>query len=131
VVEAGSRRIFHGGDTIFHGFWWPIATRFQPFDAVFLPVNGAICNFPHRQPPSPFPAAMNPEQAAVSAAMLGARLAVPIHYDAIGQDGLYEQADDPASRFLVAAGEQGIPGQVAGVGEWLELDVNDPSRQMS
>ena len=22
VIEAGNRRIFHGGDTVFHGSWW-------------------------------------------------------------------------------------------------------------
>ena len=56
-----------------------------PFDAVFLPVNGAVVDLPHRQPPSPLPADMDPEQAALAASILDAGVAVPIHYDALQQ----------------------------------------------
>ena len=51
VIEADGKRIIHTGDTIFHGSWWLIQMRFGPFDAAFLPVNGALTSFPHRQPP--------------------------------------------------------------------------------
>lgn len=37
VVSAGGRRIFHGGDTQWHGNWWRIGRQFGPFDAAFLP----------------------------------------------------------------------------------------------
>ncbi|MCX5451514.1 MBL fold metallo-hydrolase [Streptomyces libani] len=42
VVQADGQRVFHGGDTMFHGYWWLIARRFSPFDAVFLPANGTV-----------------------------------------------------------------------------------------
>lgn len=119
VVEAAGRRIFHGGDTIYHGAWWPIASRFKPFDAVFLPVNGATCDFPHRQPPSPFLASMDPAQAAAAAFMLGADLAVPIHYDGIDIPGLYEPTPDAAAAFESAAAEHGVATMVLEAGAEL------------
>jgi L-ascorbate metabolism protein UlaG (beta-lactamase superfamily) len=72
VVEAGGVRLFHGGDTIFHGSWWLIRLRLGAPDVAFLPVNGARCSFPHRQPASPFVASMDPQQAAVAASLLEA-----------------------------------------------------------
>lgn len=119
VIEAGGRCILHGGDTVNHGAWWPIASAFEHLDAVFLPVNAAVCDFPHRQPPSPFPASLDPHQAAVAATILGARMAVPIHYDAIHQPGVYEQGPDPAPAFVAAAAQLGVPTAVLEPGEWL------------
>lgn len=124
VVEADGRRIFHGGDTLFHGSWWLIARRYGPFDAVFLPVNGAVCNYPHLQPPSPLPADLTPEHAAVAANILRSRLAVPIHYDAIEAEGVYEQVDDPARTFLAAAKRTGLAAQILPVGEALDVAAN-------
>ena len=45
-------------DTTFHGYWWRMARRHGPFDVVFAPINGAVVNFPHLQPPSPLAATM-------------------------------------------------------------------------
>ena len=55
VVEAGGCRVLHAGDTIFHGSWWTIPMRVGPIDIAFLPINGAMCEFPHRRPFSPLP----------------------------------------------------------------------------
>nr|WP_042189029.1 MBL fold metallo-hydrolase [Kibdelosporangium sp. MJ126-NF4]CEL18610.1 hypothetical protein [Kibdelosporangium sp. MJ126-NF4]CTQ98095.1 hypothetical protein [Kibdelosporangium sp. MJ126-NF4] len=121
VLEADGVRIFHGGDTLFHGFWWHIAMRCGPFDAVFLPTNGAVCTFPHRKPASPLPADMNPQQAAVAANILTTRLAVPIHYDAINAEGVYEQVDDPAGTFVAEANRLGVATRVLAPGEVLDL----------
>lgn len=120
VVEAGGRRIFHGGDTVFHGFWWLIAMRLGPFDAAFLPTNGAVCDFPHRQPPSTLASTMDPVQAATAAHVLGTGLAVPIHYDTINRPPVYQQVDGPVEAFEMAAGERGVPIRVLQPGESLE-----------
>ena len=120
VVEAGGRRIFHGGDTTFHGAFWPIASRFKPFDAVFLPINGPMCNFPHRQPPSPFPAALDPQGAAAAADILGANLAVPIHFDEIEVVGLYEQVENPGGAFSRETAARGITTRFVDPGQELE-----------
>ncbi|MEU6130449.1 MBL fold metallo-hydrolase [Saccharopolyspora sp. NPDC047091] len=120
VVEAGGRRVLHGGDTLFHGAWWTIARRCGPFDAVFLPINGPVVDDPALQPPSPFPAALTPEQAAVAARILGARAAVPIHHDdehLIKPPG-YVEVDGPVAEFRRHAG--GI-AHVLDIGDRLDL----------
>ncbi|GAB2747199.1 MBL fold metallo-hydrolase [Amycolatopsis magusensis] len=120
VVEAGGQRIFHGGDTMFHGYWWLVARRFSPFDAVFLPANGAVVDAPHLQPPSPLPAAMDPEQAAAAAEILDARYAVPMHYETEQPDKIagYVEVSDPETEFRTHAGSR---AHALPIGKWLDL----------
>ncbi|TXJ78985.1 MBL fold metallo-hydrolase [Streptomyces lavendulae] len=120
VVEADGQRVLHGGDTMFHGYWWLIARRFGPFDAVFLPANGPVVDAPHLQPPSPLPAALDPRQAAVAAEILDARYAVPIHYEPEQPDKIagYVEVPDPANELRTHAGRR---ARVLAVGEWLDL----------
>jgi L-ascorbate metabolism protein UlaG (beta-lactamase superfamily) len=121
AIAADGRRVLHAGDTTFHGHWWLTAMRHGPFDAVFLPVNGALCDFPHRQPASALPAAMDPSQAAVAAALLRARLAIPIHYDTFHRPPTYTQVDDPAGTFLTAAEQAGVAARILDVGAEMEI----------
>lgn len=121
AVAAGGRRIVHMGDTIFHGSWWLIPLRVGPIDLALLPANGPIVSLPHRQPPSPFAAAMDPEQAATAAQLLGAPRATPIHYDAIHSPPAYVQVDDPAGRFAAAARARGVEPVVLASGEAIEV----------
>ncbi|MGW6443420.1 MBL fold metallo-hydrolase [Lentzea sp. NPDC055074] len=120
VVEADGQRVFHGGDTMFHGWWWLVARRFSPFDAAFLPANGAVVDAPHLQPPSPVTAAMDPFQAAAAAEILGARYAVPMHYETEQPFKLpgYVEVGDPEGEFREHAGKR---AHVLAVGEWLDL----------
>ncbi|WP_030683098.1 MBL fold metallo-hydrolase [Streptomyces sp. NRRL B-1347] len=122
VVEADGQRVFHGGDTMFHGWWWLIARRFSPFDAVFLPANGAVVDAPHLQPPSPLPAALDPRQAAAAAEILDARYAVPMHYEAEQPDKIpgYVEVLDPEGEFRTRAAGW---ARVLAVGEWLDLAI--------
>lgn len=123
VVAAGEARIVAYGDTLFHGSWWLTRMRLGPFGAAFLPVNGPIVNLPHRQPPSPLPAAMTPEQAAAAATLLAAQIAVPVHYDTLHNAPVYVQVDDPAGAFAAAAGTR---ARVLEPGEWIEVPVERP-----
>ncbi|GAA1938783.1 MBL fold metallo-hydrolase [Amycolatopsis minnesotensis] len=120
VVQADGQRVFHGGDTMFHGYWWLIARRFSPLDAVFVPANGAVVDAPHLRPPSPLPAAMDPRQAATAAEILDARYAVPMHYEAGQPDKIagYVEVPDPENEFRVHTGRR---AHVLAVGEWLDL----------
>ena len=104
VVEAGGTRVLHLGDTVFHGAWWQMARRAGPFDVVFAPINGAVVDFPHQQPPSPFPAAMEPEQAALAGELLGAGAVVPMHYGGFAIEPHYRPIADARERFERAAG---------------------------
>ena len=99
LVEAGGTRVLHLGDTIFHGAWWQMARRAGPFDVVLAPINGAVVDFPHQQPPSPLPAAMKPEQAALAAELLGASTVVPMHYGGYALEPHYRPIADARERF--------------------------------
>jgi len=121
LVEADGVRVMHLGDTTFHGAWWRMARRHGPFDVVLLPVNGAVLSFPHRRPPSPLPGALDPEQAAIAAEVLGARLAIPIHADGYELDGVYQPVSGAAERFAAAAAERGVSARILELGETVEL----------
>jgi L-ascorbate metabolism protein UlaG (beta-lactamase superfamily) len=123
VVEADGTRILHLGDTIFHGFWWRMARRHGPFDAVLVPVNGAVLSFPHRQPPSPLAGALDPEQAAIACELLGARLAIPIHAEGYELGGVYEPVPDASERFASAAAGRGLAVRTMEPGETLEISA--------
>jgi L-ascorbate metabolism protein UlaG (beta-lactamase superfamily) len=103
LVEAGGRRVLHLGDTLFHGAWWQMARRAGPFDVVFAPVNGAVLDFPHQQPASPLPAAMDPEQAALAGELLGAATVVPMHHGGYALAPYYRPIPDARERFERAA----------------------------
>ncbi|WP_107653341.1 MBL fold metallo-hydrolase [Nocardia suismassiliense] len=120
VVGAGGHRIFHGGDTLFHGMWWLIARRCGPFDVAFLPINGAAVDFPHLQPASPLPAVLTPEQAVLAGHLLGARTVVPIHFG-LDRPPYYVEVDDSLAEFRSAASDLGVHTTVLAPGESLEL----------
>lgn len=123
LVEADGVRVLHLGDTMHHGYWWRMARRHGPFDVVLVPVNGAVVGFPHRRPASPLPVALDPDQAAIAAWILGARLAIPIHAEGYVIDGVYEPVPDAAQRFAAAAAERDVPVRVLDVGESIEIPV--------
>lgn len=122
IVECAGRRIFHGGDTIFHGFWWRIAHQFGPLHVAFLPINGAVVNFPLLQPANPLAAVMTPEQAAVAARMLGARWVVPIHYGSLHKPPMYTETSHPVEHFKAKAEELGVEGMILEPGEWFDVE---------
>lgn len=124
LVEAGGVRVLHLGDTMFHGYWWRMALRHGPFDVALVPVNGAVLDFPHRTPASPLPGALDPEQGAIAAELLGARLAIPIHAEGYEIDGVYQPVPDAAERFAAAAAGRGVPTRIMELGETLEVSVS-------
>jgi L-ascorbate metabolism protein UlaG (beta-lactamase superfamily) len=117
VVSAGGRRIFHGGDTLWHGYWWRIGRQFGPFDAAFLPINGA--RFGWRKPVSGLPGVLTPEQAVAAATILGARRLVPIHYGISGIDE-YVEVDDAIGRLDAAARGSSLEIQRLAPGAWVD-----------
>lgn len=89
VIEADGQRILHGGDTMWHNQFWQLGKTWQHFDAVFLPVNGAVVNIP-RIAPSPVPITLTPIQAITVTRLLNADVLVPIHYG-FHKEGMYHQ----------------------------------------
>lgn len=112
LVEADGKRVLHLGDTMWHGWWWRISDRYQPPDLVLTPINGPRLTFPHRQPASPLPGAMDPEQAALAAQSLQAARLVPIHYDGYDLPGVYEPVTNPLER-LTAATDLATPMKIS------------------
>jgi L-ascorbate metabolism protein UlaG (beta-lactamase superfamily) len=116
VVSARGRRIIHCGDTLWHGAWWRIGRQYGPFDAAFLPINGA--KFLWRSPVADVASVMNAEQAVAAAVVMGARLIVPIHYGVAGAEG-YEE-DRHAEEELRSFGrKRHIEVEILKPGAWL------------
>jgi len=116
VADGAGRRVIHCGDTLWHGLWWQIGRQFGPFDAAFLPINGA--RFRWRQPAAEVPSVMTAEQAVAAALVLGARLLVPIHYGVHGAEG-YQEGDDVAASARRIGAERQIDVQVLAAGDWV------------
>ena len=117
LLEAEGKKVLHLGDTMWHGWWWRIRERYGAPDVVLAPINGARLSFPHRQPSSPLPGAMEPDQAALAAEMLQADRLVPIHYGAYDLPGIYEPVSEPLQR-LAAATDRTTPMKL---GETIEI----------
>ena len=91
VVRDGDKQIFHGGDTMWHGYWWKFAKHFGNFNAAFLPVNGVTGNPPGIEPASDMPGTLTPKQAVTAAKILGAKQLIPIHYGLFNNPPLYRE----------------------------------------
>lgn len=107
VIEADGQRVFHGGDTMFHGYWWLVARRVGSIDLAVLPINGAVVDDPRLQPPSSLPAVLTPEQAAQAAEILRAKAVVPIHFG-VHQPPLYVEQADAVDRLVEATAQLGL-----------------------
>lgn len=117
VVTGGGRRILHAGDTLWHGAWWQIGRQMGPFDAVFLPINGA--KFGWRQPASEVQGVMTAQQAVAAAHVLGARALVPIHYGVRGAEG-YLEDPDPLAAAIAEGRRRGVRVIPVPPGGWLD-----------
>ena len=121
VVTGGGKRIIHCGDTLWHGAWWQIGRQYGPFDAAFLPINGA--KFSWRQPASDVPAVLTPEQAVAAGIVLGAKLVVPIHYGVSGAEG-YAEYPNAEAAFIEIAKKRKLPIEILKPGEWMKWKAN-------
>lgn len=121
LVEADGIKVLHCGDTLWHGGFWRLVIQHGTIDAVFLPINGPAIDFPHRQPPSRLPSVMTPVQAASAAAVIGARVTIPIHYGLFDRPGRYEPVPDCEAAFMQAAAERGVTPVLLAPGESVDL----------
>lgn len=119
IVASGGHRVFHGGDTLWHGYWWGIAEQHGPFDLAFLPINGVLVAHP---PLTGIPASMTPEQAVAAGLVLGADVVVPIHYGTFHFPPNYEEYPQAEKAFRDAAAERGVSVRVLDQGETIGFD---------
>jgi L-ascorbate metabolism protein UlaG (beta-lactamase superfamily) len=118
VITHNDKRFLHAGDTLWHGNWSMIGSQFGPFDAVFLPVNGARIL---RDPVSETPAVMTPAQAVDAAVLLRAEKLVPIHYG-LNDPPYYQEVDDPIGSLTVEAERRNMTMQHVLPGNTVALD---------
>jgi L-ascorbate metabolism protein UlaG (beta-lactamase superfamily) len=104
IVTKGAHRYLHAGDTLWHGKWDLIGAQYGPFDAVFLPINGARVQ---RDPQQESPGVMTPAQAVDAAVLLRARRVVPIHYGG-SQPPDYIEVGEPLATFRKEAERRGV-----------------------
>ncbi|GAA0713096.1 MBL fold metallo-hydrolase [Dokdonella soli] len=116
IINAGGKRIIHCGDTLWHGSWWHIGRQYGPFDAAFLPINGA--RFSWRKPVSDVAAVMTAEQAVAAAVVIGARLIVPIHYGVVGAEG-YSEDPHAEEELQTFARKRHVAVEILKPGAWL------------
>jgi L-ascorbate metabolism protein UlaG (beta-lactamase superfamily) len=67
------------------------------------------------------PAALDPQQAAIAAQILGASVAIPIHGEGYLVDGIYRGAPEPSAHFVAEAEDRGVTARILGLGEALDV----------
>ncbi len=118
IVSDGTRRYFHAGDTLWHGNWTDFGATYGPFDAVFLPINGARLQ---SDPPVHTPGTMTPGQAVDAALQLRARTLVPIHFG-LNDPPFYTEVDKPLQTLSDIAARRDVRLVRLLPGEFLPLD---------
>jgi L-ascorbate metabolism protein UlaG (beta-lactamase superfamily) len=105
VVRCGPFTLYHAGDTIpYEG----MAERIGGVDVALLPINGRV---PERR----VAGNLNGKEAAALAHEIGARLAVPMHFE------MFEFNTEPPDAFVGACDRLGQPCRVLRAGERLTL----------
>lgn len=104
VIKAGEHRLFHGGDTLWHGQWNTIGKQFGPLDIAFLPINGARVG---GDPLQETPAVLTPAQAVDAAISIRANVLIPIHYG-LNDPPNYVEIDKPIEALLIDAKRRGV-----------------------
>jgi L-ascorbate metabolism protein UlaG (beta-lactamase superfamily) len=118
VVSRGDKRYLHAGDTLWHGKWREIGDQYGPFDAVFLPINGARLN---SDPMPETPGTMTPTQAVDAALFLRAKRLVPIHYG-LNDPPYYTETPNPLETLKTTAQRRAVPVVNLLPGELMSAD---------
>jgi len=117
LIDAGGKRIFHGGDTLWHGRWNDIGRAYGPFDLAFLPING-FRQVQGRYTETGIAMSLTPESAAAAAAALRARQTCPIHFGS--REAGYSEEPDALARFGRAMRSRNLAMLHLRPGEWIE-----------
>lgn len=117
IVSVESRRFLHAGDTLWHGKWSDFGAAYGPFDAVFLPINGARLQ---SEPSIESVGTMTPGQAVDVAFQLRAQRLVPIHFG-LNDPPFYTEVERPLEVLLETARRRSMEVSVLSPGDRLEL----------
>lgn len=107
VVEDGTRRFYHTGDTGYFGGFAEIGRRLGPIDLAAVPIGAyepqAMMHTVH----------VNPEEAVQIAVDVGAKKVLATHYGTF--DLADEPVDEPPRRFAAEAARRGYSAETAWV----------------
>ena len=117
IVSVDSRRFLHAGDTLWHGKWADFGAAYGPFDAAFLPINGARLQ---SEPSTESAGTMTPGQAVDVALQLRAQKLVPIHFG-LNDPPFYTEVERPLETLLENARRRNVEVSVLSPGEVMEL----------
>jgi L-ascorbate metabolism protein UlaG (beta-lactamase superfamily) len=123
LVEADGKKVFHGGDTTWHGAWWNFTAAHGHVDIACLPGNGVSVTYPGWEPAvTDAVAVMTPEQAVDAAYVLGARALLPIHFNRTFESPeYYRPVADARERIEARAAEREQEVTFADPGGWQEV----------
>jgi L-ascorbate metabolism protein UlaG (beta-lactamase superfamily) len=122
VIDGRGVRLFHGGDTQWHGDLVDVGRAYGPFDVAFLPINGARQNL-GRFVDQGIPAVLTPSQAVAAAQLLRAKLIVPIHFGDPDPPN-YMEVPDALGEFQREASKAKIPVRVLRTGESFHVEAH-------
>ncbi|QGQ98742.1 metal-dependent hydrolase [Paenibacillus psychroresistens] len=100
IIRVEGLTILHTGDTSLFGDMKMFGELYS-IDVAFLPIGGHFT--------------MGPEDAAIAAEWLGAKLVVPIHFNT------FPMINQDAPGFIELLAKRGVKGQALTIGETLEL----------
>jgi L-ascorbate metabolism protein UlaG (beta-lactamase superfamily) len=108
AVRCGPFAVYHAGDTVPHERIGPRVRAVAAIDVALLPING-------RAPERRVAGNLDGEESAALAHEVGARLAVPMHFE------MFAFNTEPPDAFVAAATRLGQPHRVLRSGERLTL----------
>lgn len=120
LLEANGKKIYHGGDTIWHNQFWNIGKNHGPIDAAFMPINGVSVDYPFVGY-TPLPVSLLPGQAAAAARIMKVQNLVPIHYSLFNTSPVYSEYPDALMEFKKACDYHNQPYIILQEGEELTL----------
>ena len=115
IVTVDGKRFLHAGDTLWHGRWATLGSLYGPFEAVFLPVNGARVL---HDPATETPVVLTPAQAVDAASLLRANRIVPIHYG-LNDPPAYVEVHRPLETTIAEGRRRGLRVDALQPGEFL------------
>ncbi|MBR4321345.1 MBL fold metallo-hydrolase, partial [Treponema sp.] len=113
VLKDEFHKIFESGDSGWGGHWQKIHEKYGDFDFVMMECGQYDVRWPRVH--------SFPEQSAEAVKILGAKIAMPIHWGAIilSRHGW----DDSVERFLIAAEKEGITVITPYIGQTANIDT--------
>jgi len=111
VAQVGAFKVYHSGDTLLHDGLLPALKPFS-VDVAFVPING---NKPERR----VTGNLNGIEAAQLAHRVGARLAIPHHFD------MFAFNTEPPDDFEAECRRLGQPFRTLRNGEGMDLNITD------